>query len=152
RLFCARSSPFQRAHGLFFEVQIDVRAQVHRNAEDRATFESARRLVFLAHGIPAVVADAEAIARQRELARLRAHAAFRYGLVVHIQSRLAKRLSFRTSFLPDEFHAERVLARLEFCRDKLLLRLDPEKIVNVVQLAIFEEEAVAAKSRAVRED
>src|SRR5262245_28188532 len=51
-----------------------------------------------------------------------------------------------------ELGTEHVFTRLEFRRDELLLGLDAEEVVNVVEPLVLEEERMAAKTRAVRED
>src|SRR3989304_9704069 len=59
----------------------------HSHAEDRTALELAGRFVFLAHGIPAVTADAQTIAAQGELAHLRAHRALRHASFIDIELR-----------------------------------------------------------------
>ena len=123
------------------------------DALDRSAMELSRRLVLLADGVAAVVADAEPVARQRELARLRLHRAFGDDLVVDVETGLPERLVVRAGPLADELHAERVLAGLQdFRRDELLLRLDAEEVVDVVELVVLDEQRVTAEARAVGED
>ena len=54
--------------------------------------------------------------------------------------------------LTDELHTKRVLALREFARDELLLGLDAEEVVNVVKLAVLDEQGVPAEARAMREN
>src|SRR4051794_19008055 len=62
-------------HGDGFALEVDVgfAADVDRDPGDRAAGESERRRagVILGHGVGAVASDAEAVAAERELARLR---------------------------------------------------------------------------------
>src|SRR5262245_15818599 len=58
-----------------FESQVLAFLDGDPNEQDRPAFESARRLILLAHGVSAVEAHTEAIARQRELAGLCFHVA-----------------------------------------------------------------------------
>src|SRR5215510_7944317 len=111
------------------------------------------RLIFLAHGVGAVIANTKSIACQRELTELRPNRSFRHHLVVNVKSHLAEVLSILAFTLADKFHAERLFAGLECVRrDKVLLGRNAEKVINVVQLAILNEQRVSAEARAVRED
>src|SRR5262249_55947695 len=127
----------ERAHGFPLEIEVRLAADVDPDTEDGAPLERARRLVLLAHVVAAVAPDAEPIARERELADLRAHRPFGHALVVHVEPGLADRLLVLSGRLPDEFHAERVLARRKLARRELLLRLDTEEVVHVVQLLVL---------------
>src|SRR5262249_17478011 len=122
------------------------------DAEDRAALKGAGRFVFCAHRITTIEADAETVARQCELAALGPHVAPSHRLTVDIERGLADRLALRPGLLANKLHAKRIFARLELVRDELLLRLDAEEIVDVVQLPILDEQAVAAEARAVGED
>src|SRR5262245_3914480 len=109
----AMSVAGERAHGLPLEIEVRLAADVDPHAENGAALERARRFVLLAHVIAAVAPDAESIARQRELAHLRAHRPFGHDFVVHVELGLADRLVVLPGRLPDEFHPKDVLARLE---------------------------------------
>jgi len=55
--------------------------------------------------------------------------------------------------LTRELNADSMLTlRHIYLRGELLLRFDPEVVVNVVQLLVFDGEAVRAELRSVRED
>ncbi len=74
----------------------------------------AGRLVLLTHGVAAVAPDAQAVARQRELADLGPHRAFRHDLVVDVELGRPERLLVLAGLFARELHAERVLAGLQF--------------------------------------
>src|SRR5262249_45420985 len=88
----------------------------------------------------------------REFADLRPHVPLRHGLVVDVERGFAERLAVLAGLLAHELHAQRVLSRRELARDELLLWLDPEEVVDVIQLLVLDEQRVAAKPRSVRED
>ena len=68
------------------------------------------RFVVFADRVTAVAPDAEAVARQRELAWLCLHISMRDGLVVHVELRLAERLAVRAGLLAVELHSEKATA------------------------------------------
>ena len=122
------------------------------NTKNFSINKRSRGLVFLADSVAAVASDAQAVAGESELSCLRAHRPAGDGLVVHVQCSRAQGLVVFARFLPDEFHPQRILAGFEFGRDELLFRLDAEEVVHVIQLLIFDEQRMAAKSRTVGED
>src|ERR1035438_9984504 len=97
-----RLVPLVSPGGFFLEVEILGFLDGNADAEDRPAVELPRRFVFLGDGVAAVVADAEAVTREGELAHLRAHRTFRHDLVVHIELGGAQRLMIRAGFLPGE--------------------------------------------------
>lgn len=119
------------------------------DAEDRPTLKRAWGSVGITHGVAAVVANTKAVARQRELANLRAHWSFGHDLVVYVEFGLALGFLELTGTLPDKFHAEGVFAGLKVRRDECLFGLEAEEIVNVIQLLILDEERMTAEARAV---
>src|ERR1035441_9439083 len=96
--------------------------------------------------------EPEGFRLEKTLENLRAHRAFRHDLVVDVELGRAQRLMVRAGFLPGELHAERVLAGFQCAGDKLLFRFDPQKVVNVVQLLVLDEQGVAAEARTVGKD
>ena len=96
--------------------------------------------------------DAEAIARQRELAHLCAHRSLSHDLLIDIELRFAHGLAVLAGALPDELHAERIFARLQLAGDELLLRLDAEEVLHIVQLLVLHEQGVTAEARTMGED
>src|SRR4051812_21130570 len=90
--------------GFFFKVEINLRAHVHRDAKNCAALEGPGRLVFLAHGVAAVASDAEAIARQRELAGLDPHVSLGDALVAKSWAWNAGLLSELQLLLAEKFH------------------------------------------------
>src|SRR5262249_59884343 len=75
----------ERADRFFLQVEIDVVADVERDAEDRAVRERARCLVLLAHAVLAVRAPAQTVARQCEVSALCAHRSFGDDSVVDVE-------------------------------------------------------------------
>src|SRR5262245_19829580 len=138
--------------GELLEVEILFLLDSDCDAQDLPALELAGRLVVLADRVAAVEADAEAVAGQRELARLSLHRPFGGQLVVDIEAGFADGLHVRTGLLAREFHTEREFARLELLGDELLFRLDAEKVRDVVELPVLDEERVPADARAVGED
>src|SRR5262245_59864006 len=107
------SAGFDRALVLLhFAHAIEVRRLVHGDFDelDRSTLEPCRGLVLLAHGFTAVVADAQTVASQRELAQLRLKRAFGDDPAVDVEPGLAEVLLVLAFALADELHAEDVLA------------------------------------------
>src|SRR5262249_53518626 len=141
-----------RCRGHALEVQIDLLAHVNADAKDRAAGKRSGTLVFLAYPVRAVVADAQPVAAEREMARLGPHRTLGNNLVIDIELRFAERLTVLARLFSNESHAKRVLTRSELFGNKLLLRLDSEEIIDVVQLLIFDKQRVAAETRAMRED
>src|SRR4051795_10787753 len=139
-----------------FALQVDVwfAADVDRDAVDRAAGERVRRDAGVVVGdwVVAVAPDAQALAADRELARLRLDATFA-DLDVAVEERQG----------PDR-HAGRVLALLveRGGEDQLLsggqllvggdVLLDPaDEAVDVVQPVVLDVEGVSAEARAMRE-
>src|SRR5262249_50528764 len=115
--------------------------------------EAAGGLVFLAHRIGAVVADAQTVPSERELAGLGLQRPLCDDLVVDVELRGADRLAVLARLLARELHPKGVLAGLDVSlRDKLLLGLDAEEVVDVMQLPALHEKRVAAEAGSVRED
>src|SRR5262249_8168192 len=104
------------AGGFGFEIQVRFLTDVDPDAEDGSALEGAWRLVFLAHVVAAVAADAQAIATEGELADLRTHRPAGDDLVVDIQLRGADRFLVFPRRLPDELDAEHVLAGADLGR------------------------------------
>src|SRR5579863_300177 len=97
-----------------FHLKVAVRGPFNRNADtqDRSAFELRGRLIILAHGIGAVISDTETVAGECELAHLRTHWPFSNDFPVDVELRPAEGLTVLAGLLPDEFHPERVFARL----------------------------------------
>src|SRR6185369_15866844 len=95
-------------HPLRLLLEIRVRGLLDRDPdhEDRTALECSRGLVLVAHGVAAVEPDAEAVAGEGELARLRAHGALGDDLVVDVELHVAERLPVRAGRVTDELHAE----------------------------------------------
>src|SRR5262249_4712528 len=107
----SRSLVAQGSFQLHFSVEILRLVHGDFDELDRPALERARRLVLLTHGVAAVVADAQAVAGERELAQLRLHRPLGHGLVVDVELGLAEVLLVRARAFPDELHTEDVLAR-----------------------------------------
>src|SRR5262245_57184370 len=108
--------------------------------------------MLFAHLVAAVEADAEAIAAKREVTDLCPHWTFHDHFSVDVELGGAERLAVLSGLFPDELHPQRMLARSERWRDELLFRFDAEEVIDVVQLAILDEERVAAEAGAMREN
>ena len=130
----------------FLEVEVLCLFSGDADAKDPAALELTGRCIQTADWVTALVPDALPPA-QSKLAGLGPHRPFRNHLVVDIELGRAKGLVVLPRFLPDELHAQRVLAGLECGRDKLLLWLDAEEIVDVVELLVLDEQRVTAEAR-----
>ena len=135
-------------------LQVEVLRFLDRDTDelDGPTFKCPGGLVARSDCVTAIVADAESVARQGELANLCAHWTFRHNFLVDVELRLAHGLVVWSGTLPDELHPERVFTRLEFRGDELLFRLDAEEVVNVLQLLVGDEQRVTTEARSVGEN
>src|SRR5262249_51792732 len=136
----------QSANRFALQVKVGFGAYVKTNAENRATGKGARPLVFLAHFVGTIEADAKAVPAKREVPDLRSHGSLGHGLVIDIELGLAQRLAVFTRLFADEFHAEGVLARRQLPGNELLFRLDAEKVVHVVKFLVLDEERMPAET------
>src|SRR3954451_13835753 len=141
--------------GLALQVHVRLGADVDGDAGDRAAREPVRRGagVVVGDGVAAVASDAQPLAADRELARLRLDLALAdFDVAVEQRQRAGR-------------HAGRILARLleRGGEDQLLpgrqlvvgddLLLDPaDEAVDVVQAVVLDVEGVSAEARAVREE
>ena len=138
--------------GLALQVEVLLLADIDSDTQDSSAGEWESGRVGAADGVGAIEADAQPVTAQGERPDLGSHRAFGHNLFADIQFRGAQRLAVLACALSDELHAERQLTRLQFRRDERLLGFDAEEVVDVVELAVFDEQRVAAEARAVRED
>src|SRR4051794_33369652 len=140
--------------GLALEVDVGLAADVDRDAVDRAADERVRRFARVVVGdrVAAVAPDAQPVAGDRELARLRLDASLADSDVAVEERERADRHAGRILALLLEGGGQDQLlpGRHVLVGDDLLLEAADEA-VDVVQPVVLDVEGVAAEPRAVRE-
>ena len=139
------------------EVRLDVDVGVIRDVEDDLLDLAVRELeprarVHARDGIRRVVADAQALAAQREVAHHGADLLLGDLLVVDVELERPDALAVLAHPLLRELDADDVLAGCRRRRLDAILRRDAEEVVGVGDRAVLDEQRVAAEPRAVGED
>src|SRR4051794_12250049 len=150
RLLLAR----HHGDGLALEVDVRLAADVDRDAVDRAAGEAVRRgaRVVVRDGVAAVASDAQAVAGERELARLGLDPALADLLVAVEERQRADRHAGRIlSVLLEGGGEDQVLAGREVTVGDDPLFDAADEVVDVVQAVVLDVQGVAAEARAVRE-
>src|SRR3954447_4684525 len=140
--------------GLALEVDVGLAADVDRHAVDRAADERVRRFarVAVGDGVAAVAPDAQPVAGDRELARLRLDAPLAdLHLAVEERQRADRHAGRILALLLEGGGQDQLLpGRHVLVGDDLLLEA-PDEAVDVVQPVVLDVQGVAAEARAVRE-
>src|SRR5215471_19135685 len=137
---------------LALDVDVRVVRDVVHHSDHAAVSERELRLVLLRHRVATVEADAEPLAAERVVAGLRPEVAARDRFVVDVQRHLAERLEVLADRLLRELDADDVLAALRRGTRETLLGRNAEEVVDEAQLAVLDEQRIAAEARALCDD
>ncbi len=135
-----------------FDVDVGVIGHIEDDLLDLATRVLASTLVCLRHPVAAVVADAEPLTAEREVARLRADRVGRDIVLVDVQGRWTVPFAVLTALRLLEGDAEDVLARAGQLSLQHLRVADPQEVVLIAQLAAGNVQCVTAEPRPLGED
>src|ERR1700759_303197 len=144
--------PRHRGGELVLKGDVGVVADAHLDLADLTTAEGERRLVLLAHRVTAVATHAQALATQREVGWLRADLLLGDDPIVDVElGRPVGGVALVDGLLV-ELHTGHGLAGLQAVGDELLLGRDADEVVDVVELAVLDEQGVTAEPRSLGED
>src|SRR5690349_2133690 len=142
----------QRGRDVALDVDVDVVRDVEHHLVDAPTGPLESGLVLGAHRIPAVIADAQSLTAQREVARLGAQWRRGHLPIVDVQLGGAMELAVLPDALLDELDAHDVTAGVWRRSRETGLGWDAQEVVGVGQGAVLDEQGVTAETRPVGED
>src|SRR5215207_3447293 len=141
--------PLVAGHGrgeVALDVDVGVVGDVEDDLDDPAPGELEAVRVGGADPVAAVVADAQALAAQREVSEHRPDLVLGHLLVVDVQLQGPDRLVMLTHPLLGELDPHDVPARGRDGRRDHLLGWDPEEVVDVAEPVVFDDQGVAAEA------
>jgi hypothetical protein len=134
------------------DIDVGVVGDVEHDLDDPAAGEVEAVRVGGADPVATVVADAQALAAQREVPEHRPDLVAGPQLVVDVQLQRSDRLVVLTHPFLGELDPHDVPPRGRDGRRDHLLGWDTEEVVDVAELAVLDDQGVAAEARAVGED
>ena len=128
------------------DVDVGVVGDVEHDLGDRAAGElELRSGVETRHGVGAVVADAQTLATQREVAHHGSDLFLGHQLIVDVELERPDALAVLTDLLFRELDADDVLAGRRRRRRDPVLGRDAEEVVDVRDLAVLDQQCVTAE-------